>query len=237
MDLTQFLAMTGAEFTFCPEKPAHISWMACHFSPYGTGLSNMPHALPPGSMLILNDRIPICGHDPRLIATQLHTLVSDLECESVLLDFQRDGSAETAAVVQSVLDALTCPVGVSHLYAESLTCPVFLPPPELDVPLKTHLAPWDGREIWLEAAMEIKQFTLTEKGCTSLPLPYAPPEGKTFRDEALCCTYNCRLTDTAAVFTLWRSEDDLKELLSKSGETGVTRTVGLFQQLKKGPLV
>ena len=52
MAIAQYLAMTAAEMigsTFLPQKAA---WMACHFSPYSTGLCNLPSALPPGSLLI-----------------------------------------------------------------------------------------------------------------------------------------------------------------------------------------
>ena len=236
MEITRFLAMTGAEFAFCNEKPAHIAWMACHFSPYGTGLSNLPQALPPGSILILNDRIPIGGHDADRIANELCETATSLECDSILLDLQRGGCKENAKVAQAVLACAHVPVGVSHLYAADFGCPVFLPPPELDVPLKNHLAPWQGREIWLEMALEMTQLTVTENGCTSLPLPYAPPTGQPFRDESLCCTYTFALADTAAIFNLWRTPDDLIALLDQADKMGVTRAIGLYQQLKEGPL-
>ena len=234
MEIPRFLAMTGAEFAFCKEKPAHIAWMACHFSPYGTGLSNLPEDLPAGSMLILNDRIPICGHDADRIAHELCDTVSSLECDSILLDLQRSDCPDNRNVAEAVLSLAHVPVGVSHLYAEGLDCPVFLPPPDLDVPLRNHLAPWDGREIWLEATLDTAQFKVTEKGCTSLP--YALPMGQPFRDESLCCTYTYTIADTSAIFNLWRTPDDLIALLDQAGEMGVTRAIGLYQQLKEGPL-
>lgn len=236
MEIPRFLAMTGAEFAFCPEKPAHIAWMACHFSPYSTGLSNLPPTLPQGSMLILNDRIPICGHDPEQIARALQDTVEALQCDSILLDFQRENEPATAHLVQYLLKSLPCPVAVSDLYAGDLDCPVFLPPAPLDEPLARYIAPWSGREIWLEAALDALQLTVTEKGCTSLPLPYAPPTGQPFRDESLCCTYAFTLADTAAIFNLWRTPEDLTALLEQAGEMGVTRAIGLYQQLKEGPL-
>ena len=236
MDLTHFLAMTSAEFTRCEEFPPHIAWMACHYSPYGTGLSNLPRELPQGSMLILNDRIPICGHDPKRVAEELAAAAAEHQCESILLDLQREDCPENTAVVENVLSRAEVPVGVSHLYAKDFTCPVFLPPPELDVPLKMHLAPWDGREIWLEAALDTTQLTVTEKGCTPLPLPYAPPEDGSFRDENLCCHYKAEIRDQAAVFTLWRTPEDLAALLDRAAALGISRTVGLYQQLKGSPL-
>lgn len=236
MDLEQFLAMTGAEFAGCEKKPAKIAWMACHFSPYGTGLSNRPATLPPGSMLIVNDRIPICGHDPARIAAELETMVSEMNCSCVLLDFQRPNEPETAAVVQTVLTQIPCPVGVSHLYAAELTCPVFLPPPPLLTPLAEHLAPWDGRELWLEAALDTTLITVTETGSTLIPQPYAPPEQPCHHDDDLHCTYRMTLSPNAATFRLTRTRSDLHDLLTQAAQLHVTRSVGLYQQLKEGPL-
>lgn len=231
MEKVAFLALTCAEFAQYDKKSEKIAWMACHFSPYGTGLSNLPRELPEGSMLIVNDRIPICGHDPELIAKQINVLVSEFSCSTVLLDFQRPGNDQTRRVVQSVSETRSCPVGVSHLYAEGLSCPVFLPPPDLDAPISSHLAPWDGREIWLEAALDMAQYTLTEKGCTSLSLPYSPPNGNVLRDENLCCSYRCDIRDDAAVFTLWRTPEDLSDLLTQAKQLGIKHTIGLYQQL------
>ena len=232
MEKVEFLAQTCAEFAQCEEKPKKIAWMACHFSPYGTGLSNLPTALPEGSMLIVNDRIPVCGHDPVRIVQQLNAAVSDFSCCAVLLDFQRPNSDKNQQVAQAVLDGLSCPVGVSHLYAKAFDCPVFLPPPELDVPLDQHLAPWDGREIWLEAALDMAQFTVTEKGCASLPLPYSPPDSDLYKDVDICCSYRCDIRPDAAVFTLWRTPEDLENLLTKATNAGIHRTVGLYQQFR-----
>ena len=83
MPLPIYLAMTAAEFRQNPAISGKIGWMACHFSPYGTGLSNCPTELPPGSMLILNDRTPVCGHDPALIAAQLAEMATQLNCSRV----------------------------------------------------------------------------------------------------------------------------------------------------------
>ena len=80
------------------------------------------------------------------------------------------------------------------------------------------------------------QFTVTEKGCTSLPLPYSPPDGDFFRDDALCCSYRCDIRPDAAVFTLWRTPEDLADLLTQAQALGIRRTVGLYQQLRKDPL-
>ena len=47
MAIRPFLAMTAAEIRGTETLPPKTAWMACHFSPYSTGLSNLPKDLPP----------------------------------------------------------------------------------------------------------------------------------------------------------------------------------------------
>ena len=89
MAIAPFLAMTAAEMHSCASLPEKVAWMACHFSPYGLGLSNLPKTLPPGSLLMMDDITPPQGHDPDLIAAQLEECVQKFQCSGVLLDFQR----------------------------------------------------------------------------------------------------------------------------------------------------
>ena len=56
-----------------------------------------------------------------------------------------------------------------------------------------------------------------------------PTEG--FRDEALHCSYRIVRGDSDAQFTLWRSREDLWELLDEAAALGVTATIGLYQEL------
>lgn len=225
MVLPLYLACTCTEFTVCSPLPEHPAWMACHFSPYGTGLCNLPPALPKGSMVILNDRVPIGGHDPGTVLEQLR----ELEFSCLLLDFQRPHVEETTAMVQALTAGLGCPVGVSEIYAGGSDCPVFLPPPPLDTPLVEHLAPWDGREIWLEAALGGLVWQVTEQGAQSHPLPRLPGSGR--RDEALFCHYHISPTGDRVDFSLWRDREDLDALLKKAQALGVNRAIGLWQEL------
>lgn len=227
MDFTGFLAMTGAEIEFCHDYPSKMAYMSCHFSPYGTGLSAMPPSLPPDSMVMLTDRTPLCGHDPARIAAQLAELAG--RCAGVILDLQRQ-SPEAEAVVDAVLAALPCPVIVSVLYGVGKDCPVLLPPPPLWTPLKTHLQPWAGRSIWLEAATEQALVTVTEKGSR-----YGPTDlirDTPFTDETLHVRYSCRALDDRAEFFLQRDNDQLEALLNEAKQLGTTEFLGLYQQLK-----
>lgn len=231
MTFPPYLAMTAAEFSLCRHLPPKIAWMACHFSPYGTGLSNCPAALPAGSMIILNDRTPIHGHDPQLIARQLAEMEDALQPGCFLLDLQRPGCALTAEVVKSAVSALKCPVGVSDLYARGLDCPVFLPPVPPECPAAEYLAPWQDREIWLEAALGGCILTVTKDGCTAAPLPPGGGPECPFTEEALHCRYRIEIGEKQLRFTLRRTETELEALLKKAAALGVTQAVGLFQEL------
>jgi hypothetical protein len=136
MALPLYLALTAGEFQNCSPLPEHTAWMACHYSPYGLGLSNSPRQLPEGAMLILNDRTPPLGHDPDIILHQLQDLEAAIHYKYILLDFQRPDSPENAAVAKALTSALSCHVGVSELYAQELECPVFLPPVPPHIPLR-----------------------------------------------------------------------------------------------------
>lgn len=230
MVLPLYLAMNASEMTVSP-LPSRCAWMACHFSSCGEGLSNIPSELPEGWMLILNDRLPCQGHSAGLVADQAKDIVDRLGCESVLLDFQRPENPETQAVVRSLLDTLSCPVAVSEPYAAGLPCPVFLGPNPLHMPLADHLAPWKGREIWLEAALCQECVTVTKEGAEFSP--QFPPEGLEggFFDEALSCHYHTRIQETSVIFTLFDTMESLEKKLELAHSLGVTRAVGLYQEL------
>lgn len=231
MTVSCYLAMTAAEIRCASQLPEKLAYMACHFSPYGTGLSNMPNSLPSNAILILNDRTPICGHDPNLIAQQLSQIVTDQACEAVLLDFQRPGNPETAALSAVIVSKLPCPVGVSELYAPDLPCPVFLSPVPLNQPLSAYLSPWSGREIWLEGALDAMAITVTREGSHSSEIPYTSPPENSHTDPSLLCRYSIRSSPDNILFTLYRSEDQLGKLISQAENLGVNKIIGLYQQL------
>lgn len=230
MSLPVYLALTAAEFDRCPAFPPKAGFMACHFSPYGTGLSNLPRTLPEGSLLILNDRIPVCGHDPKIICRELTAAVEELKCDAVLLDFQRPNDPQTAAIAKAVVSALPCPVGVAEAYAADLSCSVFLAPP-LHIPLEAYISKWDQQEVWLELSLSMQAITVTESGSRFSPLLPAEQTDHFFQAEALCCRYYIEVSQEEARFTLFQTPDCLKALLKKAEALGVTRAVGLYQEL------
>ena len=233
MAIAPFLAMTAAEMRNSSLLPAKIAWMACHFSPYGLGLSNLPKTLPPGSLLMVDDVTPPHRHDPSFIAEQLSACVKDFQCCGILLDFQQSGCEETGAVARYLAAALPCPVAIAEPYADGLDCSVFLPPVPPSVPPEEYLTPWRGRDVWLEIGLEGEVLTLTEQGCSAVSLPFPDRDRDGFSDPRLHCQYTIETTENSAGFTLWRNLVDIQELLEEAEILGVSTTVGLFQELHR----
>ena len=232
MDINCYLAMTAAEFAGAQASAPYTAWMACHYSPTDKGLSNLPQQLPAGSLLMVDDSIPPNGHDPEQIAEQLSQLIKNLSIRGVILDFQRKGIGENAELANLLTKRPPCPVCVSSQYAQGLNCAVFLPPPPLHTPLNKYLAPWEGKEIWLEAALETEQITVTKEGSTVMPLSYMPLPEESFGDDTIYCRYTIQLQEDHAIFTLTRDMDMLQKLLIQANKKGVSKAVGLYQELK-----
>ena len=230
MAIQPFLAMTAAEIFGNHSLPPQTAWMACHFSLWGPGLTNLPQALPPGSLLLVDDSNPIRDHDPRQILDQLAACTERLACRGVVLDFQRPDREEAQALAALLVSALPCPVAVTEFYAASLTCPVFLSPVPPSEPPEAYFSPWKGREVWLELALDGEQITVTEEGSSISPLPVAMPTETDFFDNTLLCHYRQEVRETEAVFTLYRSAEDIRQLLAQTEKYGVTQAIGLYQE-------
>jgi hypothetical protein len=224
---TPYLAMTAAEFMSCGAPPPKLGWMACHFSPYGRGLSNIPKALPPSSMLILNDRIEPNGIDPELVATQLAQAVEALACNCVLLDLQRPGNDVTKVVAQAVCESITCPVAVSGIYAAALRCAVFLPPPDLREDPATYFAPWNDREIWLEVYDQWETADVREDGVQFDTQPLSVHNELPHFDTELNCRYGLQIRKDHALFTLRRGMEQWE-----TTKYPITNLVALWQDYR-----
>ena len=224
--------MTAAEFASCAQPPPRMAWMACHFSSYGTGLCNFPPAMADGSMVIVNDRTPIYGHSPELICQQLTDLCEKHKIDAVLLDFQRPDFPQLQQLAQLLTRELPCPVGVSELYSQGLNCPVFVSPPPPHHTLAKHLQTWQGREIWLEAATGYWELTVDTSGMSLEEVPPFSPAESHFYEPSVHSQYYIKCEDSFARFHMWRSEQALQQLLADAAQLGVTRSIGLYQQLK-----
>lgn len=232
MEIPLYLAMTAAEFQRVKDLPDPLAWMACHFSSYGTGISNVPASLPPGSMLMLNDRIPINGHDPKLVSKTLCDAAQSLGCTGIVLDFQRTGCDALFDVVQAVLRQAGCPVGVSEPYAADFNCPVLMLPLPPHVSAKEALARQNGREIWLELSAEGTQISVTEEGSSYTSLSCVAFDGIIHSEPELHCHYNITVAEDRVIFQLGRTKEDQAALLETAAKLGVTGAFGLWQELK-----
>jgi len=225
MAIDVYLGLTEGELRKGSPLPRNTAWMACHFSPNSTGISNAPRWLPEGNLLILDDSAPIRGHDPGRILEELAALVESFGCAALLLDFQRSGSED---MVGALSDGLPCPVAVSSLYGALTRGPVLLPPVPVFRILREHIRPWKGRELWLELSPEGCEVQLDEKGARMEP--WWPEGGFPFRHDALKCHYRTELRPDTAVFRGHRSSQDLKELLDEAEGLGITAALGLWQE-------
>ena len=229
MTLPTYLAMTNTEIQNCSALPTHVAYMACHFSPYGTGLCDLPADLPADSMLIINDRISVCHHDPEEILAQLKLLLEEITVSAILLDLQQPNCQPSFSIAKTLVEKLPLPVGVSYHYAQSLDCPVFLDAPMLHVPLSEHLKPWQGRQVWLDAAIDARRYRVDKSGCTQIPcIPSVAPLHH--HDEQLHCHYQIRQESDHVTFTLQRTAEDIQALLSEGQDLGVTMAIGLYQE-------
>lgn len=231
MGLPVYLAMTEAEIRTEVLPSCPIAYMACHFSPYLDALSGIPESLPPGAALMLNDRIPIRGHSSSRICDQLAASVQALGCNVLLLDFQTPDVEALSRLCQLLLQELPCQVVVSHHYARQLSCPVLLPPVPPHITPEAHIAPWEGRRLWVETVCESSLIHVDASGSRVSSLPFfLPQEGNHYHDK-LCCSYDTELTDDAAKFRLTRGSRELSALLSRLEGMGVSAVIGLYQQL------
>lgn len=233
MAIKAYLAMTGAEFENASLLPPRVGWMACHFSPYTTGLSNLPETFPEGSVLMVNDVTPIHNHDPKTIAEQLTQCVQQFRCSAVLLDFQRLPNEECTVLAAHLLEALPCPTVMPEVLGKEFNCPVFLPPCPLHRPLQQHIQPWKDREIWLETALERTKLTLNKSGITSEPMIHIPEQSSVFEDTNLHCHYSIHEETQEVHFHLWRTIEDHSAFLQQAQDLGIKNTIGLYQEFQK----
>ena len=186
-------------------------------------------------MLILTDRMPCQGHSADLVVQQLRDIVELYRCESLLLDFQRPPEPESREMADRIITSLPCPVAVTESFAVDHSCPVFLSPAPLHVPLREYLQPWQGREVWLEAAFGQETITVTEKG-TEVAGQF-PSEGleEGFYDEELRCHYRVKTEPNRIIFTIFDTAESLQKKLDLAQSLGVSRAVGLWQELGTFP--
>ena len=223
MAIRRYLAMTGEEIAAFDKMPENAAWMFC---PFSEGLADVPWQLPRGCLLVLTDAVTPENAD---VMDVVHKLCS-LEPVGVLLDFQRSADRGDVLFAEKLRQALPCPVIPSHHYADRFAGPVFLPPLPLNLRISDYIKAWQGREIWMDISREGQRITLTEAGAAFESLPLTFPTGTIHEDKKLHCHYTISLQENAAVFTLWRTEEDLEALLQEVESLGIQNAIGLYQE-------
>ena len=231
MAIERYLAMTGAEMASAAALPKKTAWMACHFSPYSTGLCNFPAALPKESLLILNDRTPICGHDPERVCRELKETISKLNCVGLLVDFLNPPNRESLALTSYLAANLPVSLGLPPEYAAA-GCAVFVPAVPTLTPVSQYLSRWQGQEIWLELALGGQTVALKADGAHFGENRF-PRKGIIHADDALHCHYVIEEQQDAFIFHTWRTTEDLDALLEDAGQ--IKLAVGLYQELATRP--
>lgn len=126
-----------------------------------------------------------------------------------------------------LLRLLPCPAAAPPGYGDG---PVFLPPAPLHVPLEDYLSPWQGREVWLEAALQKQTVTVTAAGTSiSSTDPSDLEEGFDCRE--LRCRFTQETREDRVVFTLFDTRESLKDKLGRAEELGVHAALGLYREL------
>lgn len=226
MAIVPYLAMTAGEIAQCPPHSPNPVWLAPCDPRLWTNFS-----LSEGSILAITDQIPVKQQDIPALCDTLSKLVFRSRCQGILLDFQHPGSSEYRSLAKRLTDILPCPVAVSDLYAQPLNSPVFLSPVPPCQRLSSHIAAWTGREIWLDISTEAVKILLTPEGSTFTALPHYVPTQKGHKDETLHSHYAISVDKTSAVFTLWRTKEDLESLLQEAESFGISKVIGLYQEL------
>lgn len=224
-----YFAMTPDELRLTTSLPGPIGWMACHFDPKGSGIIDVPQYLPAGSVLLLDDSLPVHGHNPNRIRQELELAYSRLRFNALLLDFQRESNPETAALVDLFVQ-LPFPVVVSSLYSVPGAA-LLLPPPPVDTSLDEYISPWIGHPLWLELSPTITTLRLSATGTSVSPFP-GSSGGILHKDKMLHCHYQIFESKDAVFFHMHRTPEDIKSLLRHAEELGISNTIGLYQELQ-----
>lgn len=231
MSIPLFLAMTSQEIRENICQTGKIAYMACHFSPKGSGVTNLPENMPPTAMLILDDRIPYGGQSAEQLIAGLRASVERLGCQYVLLDFERPATKQLQELSAAVANELPCPVAMPPEYARALDCPLFLPSIPPYILPEDYLSPYKNREIWLEAALDGALATVTAEGCQVTAVPYPETAIPLHHSRELRCHYHMDITDKAARVTFLRSAEDIGPLLEAAEQYGAALAIGLHQEL------
>ena len=221
MSIPLFLAMTASEFFQNGENPQNLAWMSAHFSPSDSGLSNLPPALPTGSILILDDQIPWTDHDMERVCQELTRVLLRDKAYGLLLDFEREPCEQTLLLASAAAQCcreIGCAIAMPEVYRGDGDAACFLPPLPCTVPVDTVNLP--RGPIWLDAA---PTGAVARIGSEAVSITHADPGelallAKThsvFRDPTLGCRYYSYRSGEEVVVSLFDTPGTVWEKLEQ----------------------
>ena len=240
MSVPRYLAMTAGDFSVASSLPPRVAWMAMHFSMSSPGLSNRPHTLPPGSLILLDDQIPwSSGHSLEAVCQEAVDTLLRTGAAGLLLDLERPPTEETrrlAGYLAQCCREAGCSIGMPPAYLDQTEAAVFLPPLPCHCPPQTVLEPYRGREIWLEAVPAGCRIYLSGARASVMPEQAEALEAEgaafpTFSSGPLHCRYFSKPVGSGIQLSLYDTEETLLEKLDACESLGVTRAVGIWRQI------
>lgn len=240
MSIPMYLAMTATDFSVFSILPTHMAWMSAHFSVMDRGLSNLPAALPTGSILILDDQHPWDGHSISAVLRTLQDFLQRNTLLGILLDFERPACPQTLKLAEAITVLCLdhgCTAAMPEVFARHEAAAVFLP----SRPHWSPKPPSLGREIWQEVSPAPSRVRISsgkvEKEVLST-LFFSRPEGRPiFTDLELLCQYYTQVRDKGIEVTLFDGPESLEQKLSLWEASGVRLAIGPYRYLvgKRAP--
>lgn len=221
MSIPLFLAMTASEFLQDGEKPQNLAWMSAHFSPSDSGLSNLPPALPTGSILILDDQIPWADHDMERVCQELtHVLLRD-KAYGLLLDFEREPCEQTLLLARAAAQCcreIGCAIAMPEAYRGDTEGACFLPPLPCTVPVDNAKLPHGP--LWLDAAPTAAVARIGSEGVSLTPadpleLSARGKNRSVFFDDSLGSFYYSRQADKEVEVFLYDTPETIEKKLER----------------------
>ena len=231
MPIPIYLAMTASELVSCSKPPQYTAWMAGHLWAESAQPAAIPPNLPPASLLVMDDRESYNDYNAAQIANKLADLFIQAQCSAILLDFQRYNMPQQQSLVAEI-EKRDLPFAVSAGYASGRSCTVFAPPLPFTTTLDAYLKQWQGRKVWLELALDATVITVTPEGSVQKYLPVFQPCCPGQNDRKLHCHYSIQFSEDTAVFTLWRTKEDIEAIAKQAEHLGVSLSVGLWHELQ-----
>lgn len=219
------LMSPGEIHKFSPSAPVAVLLCCAPFSP---GLLIGPSRLPKGSVAVFTDRVTPTFHQSGRIAGELKALMKTLHSPALILDW----TGELSPWLEELLKQL-CGVQLvlpPHLAGKEDSA--VLVPSVVEKSLEDLLAPWNGRQIWLDMVSSAAQLTLTRNGCEVVPWQASIREGDLY-DETLCCQYRVETAQEEARFYLYETQQTRMKKLEKARSLGVAGAIGLWKDFKK----